>query len=275
MKPLRRRPQTSFPRGPVVHSFAPTRMSSPPQRPRLSLHEETVGRLREMILEGVLPPGGWIAEMKLCNDLGISRTPLREALKVLASENLVTLLPNRGAVVTDIRADEIVELFEIMEALEGLIAHLTIAHAGDDDIAVLQTMHKSMVKRHVEGNRLAYFDLNQTIHQRIADLTGNRSLANAYAGFAGKIKRARYLANLSDARWAESVREHERFMAALANRDAMMFATLLQEHSRRTGAVVCERLRERISGKNLRVRGTASVDGLGRWRQPRAPYDGV
>ncbi len=204
-----------------------------------------MSRLRDMILDGVLAPGDWIAEMKLCSDLSISRTPLREALKVLASENLITLLPNRGAMVTDIRVEEIVELFEIMDALEALIARLAVDRASDADIAALQSMHIAMVAHHDKGDRSAYFDLNQAIHQRIADLSGNQSLANTYFGFAGKIKRARYLANLSDARWAESVREHESFMAALAARDAGLFATLLADHSRRTGAVVCARLRER------------------------------
>src|ERR1700729_3348378 len=110
----------------MVDTFAAPPKLRPPLRPRLTLHEEIVSRVREMILDGELPPGDWIAEMKLCNDLSISRTPLREALKVLASENLVTLLPNRGAIVTDIRVDEIVELFEIMGALEGLIGRLTV-----------------------------------------------------------------------------------------------------------------------------------------------------
>jgi len=84
-------------------------------------------------------------------------------------------------------------------------------------------------------------------HQRIAELSGNASLASTYAGFAGKIKRARYLANLSDARWAESVREHKGFMEAFANRDAASFSLLLKEHSENTGAVVCARLRDRAS----------------------------
>ena len=216
-------------------------------RARLSLRDEVVGRLRGMILDGELRPGEWIAELKLCNDLAISRTPLREALKVLAPENLVTLLPNRGAVVTDIRVEEIGELFEIMDALEALVGRLAVERASDADIAELKSMHKTMVGYHNSGNRAAYFDLNQAIHQRIADLSGNASLANTYAGFAGKIRRARYLANLSDARWAESVREHEGFMAALAKRDAVQFAALLADHSQHTGAVVCARLRERTA----------------------------
>jgi DNA-binding GntR family transcriptional regulator len=235
-----------------------------------------------MILDGVLPPGDWIAEMKLCNDLAISRTPLREALKVLASENLVTLLPNRGAIVTDIRVDEIVELFEIMGALEGLVGRLAVARATDDDIETLGAMHKAMVGRHDKGDRPAYFDLNQAIHQRIADLSGNQSLANAYAGFAGKIKRARYLANLSDARWAESVREHEGFMAALASRDAPLFASLLQDHSHHTGEVVCRRLREHATLSPPTYRGRrAPISPCGRrcrrsrqMRGDRAERDG-
>ena len=231
----------------MTEMFAAPKKPTSPLRPRLSLHDEVVARLRDMVLDGELPPGEWIAEMKLCNDLSISRTPLREALKVLASENLITLLPNRGAVVTDIRVEEIVELFEIMDALEALVGRLAVERASDADIAALQAMHKTMVGYHDSGNRAAYFDLNQAIHQRIADLTGNASLASTYAGFAGKIKRARYLANLSDARWAESVREHDGFMAALAKRDAAQFAALLADHSQHTGAVVCARLRERAA----------------------------
>ena len=158
----------------MTEMFAVPKKATSPLRPRLSLHDEVVARLRDMILDGELPPGEWIAEMKLCNDLSISRTPLREALKVLASENLITLLPNRGAVVTDIRVEEIVELFEIMDALEALVGRLAVERASDADIAALQAMHKTMVGYHDSGNRAAYFDLNQAIHQRIADLTGKR-----------------------------------------------------------------------------------------------------
>jgi DNA-binding GntR family transcriptional regulator len=224
-------------------------------RPRLAaiqrptLHEEIVVRLRTMILDGDLAPGAWIAEMKLCQDLGVSRTPLREALKVLAFENLITLLPNRGAVVTEVRVEEIAELFEIMDALEALVGRLAVERGEDGQIAELQSMHSALAEHHRKGRRAVYFELNQAIHQKIADLSGNQSLADTYSGFAGKIKRARYLANLSDARWAQSLLEHEEFMAALAGRDANLFASLLQEHSRRTGAVVCAKLRELASAR--------------------------
>jgi DNA-binding GntR family transcriptional regulator len=219
----------------------------PPLGPRLSLHEEVVARLRDMILDGVLPPGEWIAEMKLCDDLSISRTPLREALKVLASENLVTLMPNRGAMVTDILVDEIVEIFEIMTALEGLLGTLAAQRATDEEIETLQAAHKTMITHFEQRRRTEYFAVNLAIHQSIADLSGNRALANTYAGFAGKIRRARSISDLSAARWTESAVEHEIFMAALAERDAKLFASLLQDHSRKTAAMVCEGLRQRAA----------------------------
>lgn len=211
---------------------------------RLSLHQEVVARIRAKVLSGELEPGQWIPEMKLCEELGISRTPLREALKVLASENLVTLMPNRGAIVTEIVVSEIADLFELMSALEGAVGELVVARASDAEIAEMQARHATLARLHERGEREAYFDANQAIHQRFAELSGNRALAATYAGFAGKIRRARYLANISDVRWAESLHEHEAFTAALADRDAARFSRLLREHSIHTGTVVCAKLLE-------------------------------
>jgi DNA-binding GntR family transcriptional regulator len=223
-------------------------MAHRPRRPefplrRVTLHEEIVNTLRDMILEGTLVPGSWIAEVKLCNDLGISRTPLREALKVLASENLVRLVQNRGTIVTEVVVEEVVELFEVMEALEELVGRLAADKSTDEDLASLRAMHATMVEHHRAGRRHEYFELNQSIHLRFAELSGNATLTDSYQNFAGRIRRARYLANLSDARWAESVSEHEAFMAALARRDASAFAAMLRDHSRKTGEVVCAALR--------------------------------
>jgi DNA-binding GntR family transcriptional regulator len=223
--------------------------TTPSHRPRGSLHEDVVGRVREMILEGTLPPGQWIAEIKLCSDLRVSRTPLREALKVLASEGLVRLVQNRGAMVTEVGVEEIVELFEIMGPLEELIGALAAGRMSDAEIAGAEAMHRKMVDFHRTGRRREYFSMNQAIHLRFAQLSGNAILASTYANFAGRIRRARYLANLSDARWAESVREHAAFMAALKERDASAFADLLREHSQRTGQVVCIALRELSAAK--------------------------
>jgi DNA-binding GntR family transcriptional regulator len=221
-----------------------------------TLHEEIVDEIRERILEGKLLPGRPIAEIKLCTELGISRTPLREALKVLASENLVKLVQHRGAVVTDISVDEIAELFEIMEPLEELVGRLAAERMDDADRAAIETMHQTMTLHHRAGRRQEYFDLNQAIHLRFAELSGNFTLFTAYANFARKIRRARYLANLSDARWADSVREHEAFMAALHGKDPNAFAGLLREHLRKTGEVVCTALRNADAANKTQPRKT-------------------
>lgn len=241
--------QASRPLAAAEDQYAPV----PKSRPRPSLHEEIVGVLRTMILEGQLAPGRRIAEPKLCLELEISRTPLREALKVLASEGLVTLMPNRGAVVTEVTVEDIAELFEIMGALEGLVGRLAAARASDADLAGLVAAHGRLVEWHRINDRPRYFAANQAIHRRIAELSGNRQLAFLYADHADKIRRARYLANMSYARWAESVREHERIMAAFVARDADLLAGLLQEHLRKTGEVVCEALREAAASDHARV----------------------
>lgn len=211
---------------------------------RTSLHDGVLVRLRNMILEGTLAPGSVIPELKLCGELQISRTPLREALKVLAAEDLVTLLPNRGSIVREIIPEEIEEVFEVMEALEGLVGRLAAARATKADIAKLQTMHRRLVACKDNGDKRAYFDTNQAIHRRIAELSGNRVLASDYASHADKIRRARYLANLSSARWAESVEEHGEFMKALEAGDGKRFAALLQQHTRRTAAAVVMALKQ-------------------------------
>lgn len=217
------------------------RLATPVQR--LSLHDEIVARLRDMILEGILRPGESIPELRLCSDLQISRTPLREALKVLAAEDYVTLLPNRGSVVREIVPEEIEEVFQVMWALEGLIGPLVVARVTDEEVAELQVMHSQLVAFKEADEKHAYFDINQAIHRRLAELTGNRVLATSYSAYADKIRRARYLANLSSARWAESVEEHGRFMQALEARDGEALGHRLQEHIRFTGIAVVSALK--------------------------------
>lgn len=212
---------------------------------RLSLHDETVAVLREMIVDGTLPPGQRIPEPSLCEELGISRTPLREAIKVLASEGLVELMPSLGAVVTEITVDDVEAMFEMMAGLELQVGRLVAARATDDEVRELQDLHGRMVLRHRDGLRAEYFDLNQQIHLRLAQCSGNRFLAADYARYLGKIRRARYLANLSQSRWNESVAEHEEIMAALAARDGALLGELLREHLNRTGLIVIAAIKEK------------------------------
>ena len=210
---------------------------------RVSLHEEVVAVLRNMILDGQLAPGTRIAEPQLCRKLGISRTPLREALKVLASDQLIELLPNRGAVVSQVTIEETTELFEVTEGLESIAGELIAKRISDADIVELQTLHRDMVDHHDRGRRSEYFARNQQIHRRLVATTRNATLIAAHANYSAKIARARYRANLSQERWDESVREHDEFMAALAARDGELLGRLLRQHVRRTGEYVLAAMR--------------------------------
>ncbi|MCG8546195.1 MAG: GntR family transcriptional regulator [Alphaproteobacteria bacterium] len=191
-----------------------------------------------MILDGTLQPGERIDEVSLCAELGISRTPLREAIKVLAFEGLVQLMPNQGSMVTELTAEDVEAMFEMMEALEFQVGHLIASRATDAQIDELRSLHEQMIEFHRNGRRSEYFDTNQQIHLLLAKFTGNRFLAADYEKYLAKIRRARYLANLTQSRWDESAREHDEIIAALTARDGENLGGILREHSRRTGVIV-------------------------------------
>lgn len=197
---------------------------------RRPLHEEAVDRLREMIVRGQLAPGARLNERLLCGQLGISRTPLREAIKLLAPEGLVALLPNRGAQVAPLEPARLAETLAVMGALEALAGELACHHASDAQIAEVAALHAEMLEKHASGDLASYFRYNQAIHLKIVEASGNGTLANTYRQLNGNVLRARYMANLSRERWDEAVREHEQILAALRARDVAQLKRLLQEH---------------------------------------------
>jgi len=209
---------------------------------RGSLHDELVGRLRDMIVEGELPPGGKVPEKQLCADFGVSRTPLREALKVLASEGLLELHPNRGATVAKLTLEDVDEMFPVMGSLEALAGELACRNLTDETLAELRALHYQMVVHYHRGERAAYFRLNQQIHEKILDVAGNATLSFLHRGLAGRIRRARYVANMSKARWAQAVAEHEAILEALSQRDGQRLAEILRRHLANKAEVVKEGL---------------------------------
>lgn len=202
--------------------------ASPPRRP--TLHEEVVEGIRAMIFADELGAGTRVPERALCQRFGISRTPLREALKVLAAEGLITLQPNRGAWVTRLTPEDVDELFPIMGALEGLSGELACQNATDADIAEVRALHYEMALHHTRGDQPAYFRLNQRIHGKIMEMAGNPTLLQTYTSLAQRIGRARYLANARIERWDAAMREHEDILDALAARDGARLAALLNDH---------------------------------------------
>ncbi len=211
--------------------------------PRL-LAAEALERLRDLIIQGELAPGVKLNERVLCARLRTSRTPVREAIKYLASEGLVELLPNRGAIVTPITAATVREMFVLLGALEALAGELACINASDADVAEIRALHYQMLAHHARGELAPYFRCNQEIHLRLVESTGNAALANTYRGLNGHVRRARYMANFSRERWDHAVEEHEKILNALIRRDSALLPALLRSHLNNKMLVVLEALGE-------------------------------
>ncbi len=205
-----------------------------------TLHDDLVERLRELIVESVLEPGARVPERELCERFEVSRTPLREALKVLASEGLLELLPRRGAQVTRLTAADLDEMFPVMRALEALAGELACAEITEVEMAEVRALHYQMVLHATRRELPEYFRLNQRIHEAIMAAARNPTLARLYRGLAGRVRRARYLANMSRPRWDQAVAEHEAILAALEKRDGVALGQVLKTHLRNK----CETVKE-------------------------------
>lgn len=218
---------------------------------RQSLHEELVGRLREMIVDGDLAPGVKIPEKELCERFGVSRTPLREALKVLASEGLVTLTPNRGASASLITIEDLEEVFPVMGALEALAGELACQNMTTREITAVRSLHKRMMEHYRQEQLKPYFQLNQNIHEAILAGSRNNSLITMYRSLAGRVRRARYIANMSRDRWDQAAAEHEEMIAALEARDSAQLAGILKLHLQNKFETVSQQLMEMtdVAGK--------------------------
>lgn len=202
--------------------------SKPLRRP--SLHEELASKIRELIVNGELEPGSKVPEKELCEVYGVSRTPLREALKVLASDGVITLNPNRGAWVTKITAADLKEVFPVMGALEALSGELACVRITEDEVDAIAELHARMVHHFEAGDRAQYFRVNQAIHEAILHAAENDTLTSHYRALAVRVRQARYVANMSAERWKQAIDEHEAMMIALRARDGATLARVLRAH---------------------------------------------
>lgn len=197
---------------------------------RRPLHSEVADRLRELIINGEIPARERLNERLLSERFNISRTPLREAIKILSLEGLVELLPNRGAVVTELTLREVEELFQVVGSLEALAGELACARATNKDLAEVSALHFEMAEHFQNGDRPEYYRLNQRIHQKIVGCAQNTELAKVYSNLSLRLDRARYMANFSQERWAQAMKEHENILNALQKRDSAALKTILKEH---------------------------------------------
>ena len=204
-------------------------MSKSRRTPRPSLHEEIAGIIRDRIVEGDL--GGFIDEPSLALELGVSRTPVREALKVLAFEGLVDIFPNQGSYVSKLTAGDARELIELLAQLEGFAGELACQRYSDEMLKALTRTHEDMILAYRQGDKPTYFKLNQRIHDDIVAASGNKHLIEAHRRCTRRLRRIRYLSNLQHTAWEQSVLDHEAMLKALAARDAAATRRIMTDHA--------------------------------------------
>ncbi len=195
-----------------------------------ALYQEVAERLRQRIFAHELPPGTWIDEQKLAEQYGISRTPLREALKVLASEGLVTLKPRRGCYVTEISERDLDEIFPLMAMLEGRCAFEATQRAKADDLARLDAIHAQLEAFVTAGDKEGFFEANQDFHRTVQELANNRWLMQVIQDLRKVLKLTRLHSLSLDGRLQESLAEHQEIMAGIKGRDAKRAEKGMHDH---------------------------------------------
>lgn len=195
-----------------------------------SLYLDVADRVRELIEQGDLAPGERISEKQLCERFGVSRTPLREALKVLASEGLVELLPNRGARVVRLTLKMVKDTYDLMGALEGLSGELACQNISDEGIRAIRALHDEMLRHYRERNLPDYFRVNQRIHEGILAASANEVLQETYSNLSQRVKRVRYSKKMTDDFWRKAVQDHEHMILALEARDGRRLGQILRDH---------------------------------------------
>lgn len=207
---------------------------------RSSLHEQIVGMLRKMILEGRLLPGQHIDEKMLCEQFEISRTPLREALKVLNSEGLVDLLPNRGARVSGTSPHLVSECFDVVAGLERTAAEIAAHAVSAEDLQTLRDIQEQMEQHYRASNEVDYFTMNDRAHSLVVEFSGNSILISMHARLMTKIRQARFAGLTVPNRWHESILEHREILDALVARDSARAGASAMNHVMHTARLFKE-----------------------------------
>lgn len=200
---------------------------------RTTLHAEVTARLRSLIVESFIKPGERVPELEISKDMGVSRTPIREALKVLASEGLVELLPLRGAVVKSFSAKDAADMLEVMGMLESFAAQKA-CQAEQKRIDHVLAMHEKMKVLYTKGKRPEYFELNQKIHDALVDMADNESLTMVHNTLSKRMRSLRYSGNSTPDNWRGALDDHELIAQALGQRDAKKMKKAVEAHFENT-----------------------------------------
>ena len=210
---------------------------------RASLHEQVAHQLRQMLVEGRIAPGAKLNERELSEVLNVSRTPLREAIKMLAAEGLVELLPNRGAIAVELTEADILNTFEVMAGLEAQSGELAAQRITDAELNEIKALHFEMLAAYTRRDLPSYYRLNSAIHGAINAAAKNPVLTATYKQVNARLQALRFRSNQDGEKWKNAVREHELMIDALSARDAQAMRAVLAGHLANKLAVVIEQLR--------------------------------
>ena len=210
---------------------------------RMGLHEQVAERLRTMLVEGLIQPGAKLNERELCEKLRVSRTPLREAIKLLAAEGLVDLLPNRGAVAVKLTEADVMNTFEVLAMLEGMSGELAAQRVTDEEIAEIQALHYEMMACFSRRDLSGYYSLNARIHSAINNAARNPVLINTYRSINARVQSLRFRTNQNETKWQLAMKEHERMLEALAAHDPAALRAVLVAHLNRKRDTIIDLMR--------------------------------
>jgi DNA-binding GntR family transcriptional regulator len=214
--------------------------------PRAALHEQVAQRLRQMLVESRISPGAKLNERELAEVLQVSRTPLREAIKMLAAEGLVELLPNRGAIAVSLSEADVLNTFEVMAGLEGLSGELAAQRITDEELAEIKAMQFEMMAAYTRRDLSNYYRINAQIHSAINAAAKNPVLTATYKQVNARLQALRFRSNQDGEKWKRAMKEHEKMIDALQARDSAAMRELLVAHLRSKCDAVIGQLRRGV-----------------------------
>jgi DNA-binding GntR family transcriptional regulator len=212
--------------------------------PRATLHEQVAGRLRQMLVENRIAPGAKLNERALSEVLNVSRTPLREAIKRLAAEGLVELVPNRGAIAVELTETAVRHTFEVMAGLEAQSGELAARRITEAELDEIKAIHFEMLAAYTRRDLPAYYRLNSAIHAGINAAAKNPVLTVMYRQVNARLQALRFRSNQDGDKWKAAVKEHEQMIKALEERDPAAMRAVLAAHLTNKMSVVLDQLRD-------------------------------
>lgn len=193
-----------------------------------ALYEEVAELLRQRIFSRELEPGSWIDELRIAEALGISRTPLREALKVLAAEGLVTMKVRRGAYVTEVSEKDLSDVYHLLALLESDAARVVAQNASDEELAKISALHQDL--ENAVGDRARFFEINEAFHMLLLELANNRWRDQMVADLRKVMKLNRHSSLFKEGRIGQSLAEHRALLQALLDRQPQQAAERMSAH---------------------------------------------